>query len=49
MDKATRPSITNNYIGFTGYVERARASAPVEIYAILSSTPATACLIATVK
>ena len=49
MDKATRPSITSNYTGFTGYVERARASAPVEIYAILSSTPATACLIATVK
>jgi hypothetical protein len=47
IDKATRPSMTSNYIGFTGYVER--ASAPVEIYAIKRSQPATACLIATVK
>ena len=49
IDKATRPSMTSNYIGFTGYVERARASAPVEIYAIQQGKPATACLITTIR
>ena len=49
IDKATRPSMTSNYIGFRGYLERARPSAPVEIYAIERGSPATACLIATVK
>ena len=49
IDRATRPAMTSNYIGFTGYVERARASAPVEIYAIQRSKPVTACMIATVK
>jgi hypothetical protein len=49
VNKTVRPWITSNYIGYTGYVQGARASGPVEIYAILKGRPATACLIATVK
>ncbi|HME33142.1 MAG TPA: hypothetical protein VKG65_10350 [Terriglobales bacterium] len=49
IDQATRPSMTSNYIGFRGYLERALPSAKVEIYAIQRGSPATACLIATVK
>jgi hypothetical protein len=49
LDKTTRPEVTANYIGYTGYVQGARAAGPVEIYTVLDSSPATACLIATVK
>ncbi len=49
MAKAAHPWSSSQYIGFTGYVEEARSPGPVEIYAILSGSPATACLIAAVK
>jgi hypothetical protein len=49
LDKATHPWMKTNFIGYTGYVQAARPMGPVEIYAILKGTPATACLIATVK
>lgn len=49
FDKVTHPLITNNYIGYTGYVQSERTAGPLEVYAILSGKPVTACLIATVK
>ena len=49
LDQVTRPGVTTNYIGYTGYVQGGRAPGPVEIYAILPGKPASACLIATVK
>jgi hypothetical protein len=49
MDKAARPWMTTNFIGYTGYVQASRPLGPVEIYAILSGNPATACLIASDK
>jgi hypothetical protein len=49
MNKAAHPWMTTNYIGYTGYVQDARSSSPVEVYAILRGSPATACLIATAK
>lgn len=48
-NKVAHPWMTTNYIGFTGYVQDARSSGPVEVYAILRGSPATACLIATAK
>lgn len=48
-DNAIHLWVTTNYIGYTGYVQQGRASGQVEIYAILRSNPATACLIATAK
>ena len=41
--------MTTNYIGYTAYIQEARKSGPVEIYAISKGSPATACLIATEK
>jgi len=49
MNKAAHPWMTTNYIGYLGYVQQNRASGPVDIYAILKGSPATACLIASAK
>jgi len=48
-DKNGRPGVTANFIGYTGYVQDLRPVGPVEIYAILKGSPATACLIASDK
>ena len=49
MNQAVHPWMTTNYIGYTGYVQEARPTGPVEIYAVLNGSPPTACLITTVK
>ncbi len=49
LDKASHPWLKTNFIGYTGYVQASRPMGPVEIYAIMKGTPATACLIASVR
>jgi hypothetical protein len=49
VNKTVRPWITTNYIGYTAYIQEARTSGPVQVYAILRGSPARACLIATCK
>lgn len=49
MNKTVRPWMTTNYAGYTGYVQDARSSSQVEVYAVIRGSPATACLIATTK
>lgn len=49
MNKAANPWMTTNFIGYTGYVQNVEQSSPMEIYAILRGSPASACLIATAK
>jgi hypothetical protein len=46
--RETNPGITSDYTGFTGYIGDVWESIPVNIYAILSDRPATACLIVTI-
>ncbi len=49
LDKASHPWMTTNFVGYTGYVQASRPIGPVEIFAILNGSPATACLIASDK
>ena len=49
LNKGAHAWQATNYLGYTGYVQAPRPSGPVEIYAILKGSPATACLIATAK
>ena len=46
VNKAANPWMTSNFIGYTGYVQNVEPSSPMEIYAILRGSPASACLIA---
>ena len=43
---ASRPWMTTQYIGYLAYAEGNRPSGPVDVYAILKGSPATACRIA---
>src|SRR5271165_2613329 len=49
MNKAASPWMASNFIGYTGYVQNVESSSPMEIYAILRGSPASACLFAMTK
>jgi hypothetical protein len=45
--RATRPWMKTSFIGFDGYARRVRESVPVQLYAVWSGSPPTACYFAT--
>jgi hypothetical protein len=49
MHKASRPWMAGNYLGYAAYLPNVGESDPVEIYAIVKGSPATACLVGTGK
>lgn len=49
MQKASRPWMAANYLGYTAYVQNVGGPNPIEIYAILKGRPITACLVGSQK